>query len=157
MLGFIDGDPIIIHNASFDLGFLNNELSLIKKPPLNSSQVIDTLLLAREKFPGSPASLDALCRRFSIDNSNRQLHGALLDSYILAEVYLELIGGNQPNFELDERKKSKLKAQSYQLDTNISNFRRNKALPTRVTKREIEEHYNFIKAIKGLKNWSSYD
>ena len=104
-LNFIKNDPIIIHNAPFDLSFLNNELFTIGKESIPTSQVIDSLVLAREKFPGSPASLDALCRRFSIDNSNREVHGALLDSHILAQVYLELIGGRQPNLELYEKKK----------------------------------------------------
>ena len=81
--------------------FLNAELKWIGKPALPWEQAIDTLAIARKKFPGSPASLDALCRRFNIDNSSRTLHGALLDSEILAEVYLELIGGKQPNFALD--------------------------------------------------------
>lgn len=99
-LTFIGDAKLVIHNASFDMKFLNAELGWMGKPSLPMDQAIDTLEIARKKFPGSPASLDALCRRFSIDNSSRTLHGALLDSEILAEVYLELIGGRQPDFAL---------------------------------------------------------
>ena len=97
---------LVIHNASFDMKFLNAELRRAGFPTLPWSRALDTLALAREKFPGSPSSLDALCRRFGVDNSNRDLHGALLDSELLAEVYLELIGGRQQNLGLsaEERK-----------------------------------------------------
>ena len=99
-LAFIDGAPLVIHNAEFDLGFLNAELKLAGRPALAAGGAVDTVLLARRKFPGSPASLDALCRRFNIDNSARELHGALLDAELLAEVYLELIGGRQAGLDL---------------------------------------------------------
>ena len=82
------------------MGFLNAELKSLNKPLIPMSRSVDTVKMAREKFPGAPASLDALCRRFSIDNSGRKLHGALLDAQLLSEVYLELIGGRQPDFEM---------------------------------------------------------
>lgn len=99
-LSFVGDSKLIIHNAAFDMKFLNAELGWIGLPQLPWEQAIDTLAIARKRFPGSPASLDALCRRFGIDNASRTLHGALLDSEILAEVYLELIGGRQPDFGL---------------------------------------------------------
>lgn len=99
-LDFVGESKLIIHNAAFDMKFLNAELGKMNLPKLPWEQAIDTLAIARKKFPGSPASLDALCRRFGIDTSSRTLHGALLDSEILAEVYLELIGGRQPDFGL---------------------------------------------------------
>lgn len=99
-LSFIGDARLVIHNASFDMRFLNAELSWLGLPALPDERALDTLLIARRRFPGSPASLDALCRRFGIDNSNRTLHGALLDSEILAEVYLELTGGRQADFGL---------------------------------------------------------
>ena len=98
---FIGDAKLVIHNAAFDMKFLNAELSWVKRATIPYDRAVDTLAIARRKFPGSPASLDALCRRFGIDNSSRTLHGALLDSEILAEVYLELIGGKQPDFALN--------------------------------------------------------
>ncbi|MFC6688926.1 DNA polymerase III subunit epsilon [Jhaorihella thermophila] len=99
-LEFVGDAKLVIHNAAFDMKFLNAELRWVGLPQIPWERAIDTLAIARQKFPGSPASLDALCRRFGIDNSARTLHGALLDSEILAEVYLELIGGRQPDFGL---------------------------------------------------------
>ena len=97
---YLGDDKLIIHNASFDMGFLNAEFKKIGGKELPMEQAIDTVALARRKYPGAPASLDALCRRFEIDNSQRTLHGALLDAELLAEVYLELIGGRQPGLVL---------------------------------------------------------
>ena len=94
-LRFIDGGRLIIHNAQFDMGFLNAELARLNKPAL-TNDFVDTVAMARKKFPGAHANLDALCRRFGIDLSSREKHGALLDSELLAEVYLELTGGRQP-------------------------------------------------------------
>ena len=94
-LSFVAEDMLVIHNAAFDLGFLNAELEKLGRPALPPARAIDTVSLARRKYPGAPASLDALCRRFEIDNSERTKHGALLDAELLAEVYLELVGGRQ--------------------------------------------------------------
>jgi len=103
-LAFIDGASLVIHNASFDLGFLNTELVRFGFAPITSDNVIDTLHLARRKFPGGPHNLDALCKRFGIDNTSRTLHGALLDSQLLAEVYVELTGGHQARLDLGGRR-----------------------------------------------------
>lgn len=101
-LAFIGDDPLVIHNAEFDLKFLNAELARASKPKLNPDRAVDTMLMARRKFPGSPASLDALCKRFDIGLDERKAkgHGALLDVELLAQVYLELLGGRQPGLEL---------------------------------------------------------
>jgi DNA polymerase-3 subunit epsilon len=99
-LDFIEDSTLVIHNTAFDMKFLNAELGWAGLPNLPAERALDTLLIARKRFPGSPASLDALCRRFGVDNSSREKHGALLDSEILAEVYLELIGGRQPDLVL---------------------------------------------------------
>jgi DNA polymerase-3 subunit epsilon len=99
-LNFVGTDPLVIHNASFDMGFINAEMRRLGRAVLPFEQAVDTVSMARQRFPGAPASLDALCRRFGIDNSSRTLHGALLDAQLLAEVYLELNGGRQPDLVL---------------------------------------------------------
>ncbi|MBH63538.1 MAG: DNA polymerase III subunit epsilon [Alphaproteobacteria bacterium] len=109
-LEFVAGAKLIIHNAEFDLGFLNAELKRLKRGSL-TNVVTDTLTLARKKYPGGQASLDALCRRFNIDNSARTQHGALLDAELLAEVYLELIGGRQPGLTLETNTRVMVSAQ----------------------------------------------
>jgi DNA polymerase-3 subunit epsilon len=105
-LSFIGDAPLVIHNASFDMGFINAELDKIQHPPLSMDRAIDTLAMARKKFPGAQANLDALCRRFEIDNSHRDLHGALVDADLLASVYVELLGGRQPGLSLGAENKN---------------------------------------------------
>jgi DNA polymerase-3 subunit epsilon len=100
LLEFLGDATLVIHNAEFDIGFLNAELARCARPPLGPERATCTLQLARRRFPGAQASLDALCKRFGVDNSQRTKHGALLDAELLAEVYLELIGGRQHGLEL---------------------------------------------------------
>jgi len=100
LLAFLGDAPLVIHNAEFDIRFLNAEFARLGRPALPSERAIDTLMLARRKFPGAQASLDALCRRFEIDTSARTYHGALIDCDLLSKVYLELIGGRQAAFDL---------------------------------------------------------
>ena len=107
-LDFIRDKKIIIHNAEFDIGHLNNELSLIGKEKISNSNVIDTLELARNKFPGSGISLDALCKRFRIDNSKREKHTALIDCDLLAKVYINLIDQKEPTLDLEENSENKI-------------------------------------------------
>jgi DNA polymerase-3 subunit epsilon len=99
-MDFIAEDPLVIHNAGFDMKFLNHELKRMGYGTLDMARAIDTVMLARRKFPGAPASLDALCKRFNIDLSSRNLHGALLDARLLADVYLELAGGRQRGLDM---------------------------------------------------------
>lgn len=139
-LNFIRDSKLIIHNAKFDMRFLNAELGWARKRKLPMDQALDTLEIARTKFPGSPNSLDALCRRFNIDNSNRTLHGALLDSEILAEVYLELIGGRQPDFALTVQEKTTPGTDSGPWKAHP----RPQPLPSRLSKEEATAHAAFI-------------
>ena len=111
-LDFIGDARLVIHNAAFDMKFLNAELGWVNKPKIPMDRALDTLAIARKRFPGSPASLDALCRRFEIDNSSRTYHGALLDCELLAEVYLELLGGRQHGLGLVANAKADEEAQS---------------------------------------------
>ena len=144
-LDFVGDAKLVIHNAAFDMKFLNAELGWMKLPLLPMEQAIDTLAIARKKFPGSPASLDALCRRFGIDNSSRTLHGALLDSEILAEVYLELIGGRQPDFALSTSAVTVSNTAAGQDDWRPS--ARPKPLPPRLTDDEAAAHASFVETL----------
>lgn len=144
-LHFIGQARLIIHNARFDMKFINAELEWAKRKPLPYKQAFDTLKLAREKFPGSPASLDALCKRFKIDNSNRTLHGALLDSELLAEVYLELIGGAQPDFM--GKAHATQQDQKEELVRTIERQIR-KAREFKLTDFELEQHKLLLKKLK---------
>jgi len=151
-LEFIGDAKLVIHNAAFDMKFLNAELEWAKLEKLPWEQAIDTLAIARRRFPGSPASLDALCRRFSIDNSTRTRHGALLDSEILAEVYLELIGGRQPDFELNVQDRKSADAKTGQTDWRPS--KRPKPLAPRITDSEAAAHAKFIADLGDKALWN---
>lgn len=127
---FIGNDLLVIHNAPFDIGFLNSELARCGHSPLSMDRVIDTLPLARKKYPGAQATLDALCRRFGVDNSHRDLHGALIDADLLASVFVELKGGRQPGLQLDDEIKSDSVTDNISAeDKNLSGFILNKRPP----------------------------
>lgn len=151
-LDFIGADAkLVIHNAAFDMKFLNAELSWARMPLIANDRAIDSLMIARRRFPGSPASLDALCRRFGIDNSSRTLHGALLDSEILADVYLELIGGRQPVFGLSVEPAT---AKGTHAADEVWRPRpRPVALPSRITPEEAENHAAFLKKLGEASIW----
>ena len=155
-LEFVGTDSLVIHNAKFDINFLNHELQLAGKPVLDSNSIVDTLEMARKKFPGSPVSLDALCRRFSINNSDRSLHGALLDSKILAKVYLELLGGRQPDLELGVSESLVIKNKGTEASSIAKLKKRKVALPSRVSDIEINRHKTFIAKIDGMEKWEIY-
>lgn len=156
-LEFVGGARLVIHNAAFDMRFLNAELRWCARPLLPKNQAFDTLTLARRKFPGSPASLDALCRRFGIDNSAREKHGALLDSEILAEVYLELIGGRQPDFALGAA--GQPEAGGGRADAAGQGWRprpRPVPLPSRLTGEEATAHAEFVAGLGEDALWKKF-
>lgn len=143
-LNFIQDSPLIIHNASFDMEFINNELNILSKSMIELSRSIDTLTMAKTKYPGMPANLDALCKRFQIDNSKRIKHGALEDAKLLAQVYLNLKGGRQFLFPFEE----------YQTGNIIGSSEENKSVkyhyPPRTwmaSSEEIQEHLIILKKI----------
>ena len=144
-LEFIGEDSVLVaHNAQFDINFVNYELKQLGKPTLAWDRVVDTLEIARGLFPGARCSLDALCKRFEVDNSNRTLHGALLDAQLLAEVYLELLGGREPSLLLDANK-TKSKATAYAADAGeIKNVRPARSFP--LSEEEIKSHEEFLAA-----------
>lgn len=151
---FVGDAKLVIHNAAFDMKFLNAELEWMGLPKLPWEQALDTLAIARTKFPGSPASLDALCRRFHIDNTARTLHGALLDSEILAEVYLELIGGRQPDFALASSVSSSQNANGSQESWRPRP--RPTPLPARLTNKEAAAHAEFVESMGDGAIWKKF-
>lgn len=152
-VAFVEGARLVIHNAAFDMKFLNAELEWAGLPRLRV-EVVDTLAIARRRFPGSPASLDALCRRFGIDNSARTLHGALLDSEILAEVYLELLGGRQPDFGLSVNPAARSTGPA---EAGWRARPRPVTLPSRLTEAEAAAHAAFVGSMGEAAIWRKYD
>ncbi|MEX0860676.1 MAG: DNA polymerase III subunit epsilon [Cucumibacter sp.] len=152
-LDFLADSPLIIHNAPFDLGFLNAELERVERATI-ANPVIDTVTLARKVHPGARVSLDALCKHYGIDTSKRTLHGALLDAQILAEVYLELIGGRQVAMALGRQDREEIAA-------NLTEIRpasgRIVPLTPRLTEQEIEAHGKFVASLGKAAIWRRYE
>jgi DNA polymerase-3 subunit epsilon len=146
---FVDGARLIIHNAEFDVRFLNAELVRLALPPLDSSLVLDTLALARRRHPGASNSLDALCQRYGVDSSRREKHGALLDSYLLSEVYAELLGGRQATLQLTVERKVTTRVFRDQLRERPA------PLDSRLTPGEASAHLELVGALKNA-IWSKY-
>lgn len=151
---FIGDAKLVIHNAGFDMKFLNAELAWAGLAEIPIERAIDTLGIARRRFPGAPASLDALCRRFGIDNSARTLHGALLDSEILAEVYLELIGGRQPDFALTAAEPGGVTAAAAGPARAVA---RAEPLPARITEAERAAHEAFVESMGDGALWRRFN
>ena len=137
-LDFINGKKIIIHNASFDLSFLNGELSLLKKKLIDNKLIIDSLAVARNKFPGTSNSLDALCKRFNVDLSRRTKHNALLDCELLREVYINLLDAKEPKFNLSP--------ENINLDKFSNKIKLYNKKILKISKAELEKHKKFVKS-----------
>ena len=152
-IDFIGEAQLVIHNAAFDMKFLNHELKAAGFADLPQARATDTLLIARARYPGSPASLDALCRRFGVDNSAREKHGALLDSEILAEVYLELIGGRQPDFGLATAAATTSRSAGQAPAEEWRPRPRPTPLPPRLTTAETLAHTAFIDKLGAAAIW----
>ena len=150
-LAFVGDAPLVIHNAAFDIGFLNAELERCKRPILDRARLVDTLLLARRKHPAGPNRLDDLCARYGIDNSRRTKHGALLDAEILAEVYVELIGARQAALSLVEERSITVEAGA----TTVVRVR-TVALTPRLTDAEREAHQAFVATLGENALWAKY-
>ena len=140
-LDFIKDKKLIIHNASFDLSFLNHELKLLKREPIKSDKAIDTLELARSKFPGSQNSIDALCKRFKIDNSKRKKHSALLDCKLLLEIYINLVDQKEPKLNFDTESQEKNQTEK---NTSSASYYSKKII--KPTTEELDQHALFLKS-----------
>jgi len=138
-LNFIENKRLVIHNAEFDLSHLNNELALVGKKKLNSESTIDTLALARDKFPGSPISLDALCKRYRVDNSKRTQHTALIDCDLLAKVYINLLDQKEPTLNFQNEESENIKINSH----NTNEYYKKIIKPTQ---EELKLHNEYLKS-----------
>ena len=152
MLTFIEGAMLVMHNAAFDFGFLNAELDRLARPLLRWDRVVDTLALARRRHPGAPCSLDALCKRYGVDLSERETHGALLDCRLLTAVYVELVGGHQARLEF-----AATGAEAALLGANQDVIKpRQRPLAPRLTAAEIEAHRAFVATLGAEALWLRY-
>ena len=149
-LTFIGDAPLIIHNASFDIGFINMELERVKRAAIPRERLVDTLLLARRKHPGVSNRLDDLCSRYAIDNSRRTKHGALLDAELLAEVYIDLIGARQSSLILAETRTTSIRV------VEVERRVREAPLPPRMTPEEIEAHRAFVATLGDNPIWREF-
>jgi DNA polymerase-3 subunit epsilon len=152
LITFLGDAPLVIHNAAFDMGFINAELERASKPLLDRTRMVDTLLLARRKYPGGSNRLDDLCLRYRIDTSRRTKHGALLDAELLTEVYIELIDARQTTLILVENGKSQDRTPQQVAASRI----RPQPLPSRLTAEELAAHRSFIATLGEKAIWNGY-
>lgn len=152
-LSFIGDDQLIIHNASFDIGFINMELELVKRPPVSMTRVTDTLQLARRKHPAGPNTLDALCKRYNIDNSKRDKHGAIVDSLLLAEVYIEMTGTRQAALGLGGDESSG--GTTIKLDASGQRVHRPRPVPltSRLSTEDVAAHTAYVESLGDKALW----
>jgi DNA polymerase-3 subunit epsilon len=152
-MSFIDGAHLVAHNASFDINFINAEFARLGHPSIEQERIVDTLLIARRKHPMGPNSLDALCRRYGIDNTRRTRHGALLDSELLSEVYIELIGGKQAALGLEVAER--IAVEQTEVETTIVAIAARPApLPSRLSEVELAAHRALVESLGEAAIWS---
>ena len=149
LIDFVGNDPIVAHNVEFDMGFLNYELNACNKDLLKNEK-IDTVLLAREKFPGQSVSLDALCKRFSIDNTQREKHSALTDAQLLVQVYIELMDARELSLDLNNSVKVKDSISAFDIEKI-----KNRNLPSRLSRKERELHESFTETLGENSIWKT--
>jgi DNA polymerase-3 subunit epsilon len=152
-VAFIDGARLVAHNAAFDVAFLDAELARVGHPTIDPGRIVDTLQIARRKYPFSPNSLDALCQRLGIDNARRTKHGALLDSEILADVYVELLGGRQADLGLAAATPGRTSGSGFAVNRPMS---RPVALPSRLTPADVAAHEAFVQSLSSAPIWRDY-
>ncbi len=155
LLAFLGEDVLVIHNAQFDIMFLNHELGLVGEKPLSFERVVDTLAIARRRHPAGPNTLDALCKRYLIDNSQRTKHGALVDSLLLAEVYVELLGERQATFGLQASNAGAAASQRNGARRGAAAVRP-EPLSARVTQADIDAHRMFVEKMKTSALWLKF-
>lgn len=153
---FIDGANLVAHNAKFDVNFMNHEFARLDMPPIDNDLVIDTLQIARKKHPMAQNSLDRLCDRYKIDNSARTKHGALLDSELLAEVYIELLGGKQSSLELENHSANNDETGNQSALYSNQKPKRNSRLPSLLTSQELEAHNKFVEGLGDKAVWKRF-
>lgn len=151
-LDFLGDDTLVIHNATFDIGFINMELELLKRPPLPMTRVVDTLQLARRKHPAGPNTLDALCKRYSIDNSKRDKHGAIVDSLLLAEVYIEMTGTRQATLVLAAEQVQSTNSSSNGVNGHVIRQRPSPLAP-RLSDEDMAAHARFVDGLGEKALW----
>ncbi len=155
-LAFIGSDTLVIHNANFDIGFLNAELVRVRRPVISMVRVVDTLAMARRKHPAGPNTLDALCKRYGIDMSRRVKHGAIIDSLLLADVYLELLGERQAGLALASSGSKPANGERSHVVWAAASRVRSRPLPLRITPAELEAHSAFIALLAEKAAWRNF-